>query len=152
MNAATYGINLERVINSHSAWSLNKLLATKLSIHPHFTVGEFFKSMSNEDIDFLSKQIAETTYEDDAAAELFLMMMLLCIAEGVDNDEESMDSRFDALIMFVTCESLARKGLAEVMHENMSFGDDMKHANLARATDAGMDFMAGVLGDEPDAG
>ena len=151
MNAANYGINLERVINRHSAWSLNKLLATKLSIHPHFTVGEFFKSMSDDDVQFLSKQIAETNYEDDAAAELFLMMMLLCIAEGLDNVGETMDSRFDALIMFVTCESLARKGLAEVMHKNMSFGDDMKHTELVRATDAGMELMAGLLGEDPDA-
>ena len=52
-----FGINLERVINSHTAWAINKGLATKLSLHPHFTIGEFFQSMSDDDVEFLGKAI-----------------------------------------------------------------------------------------------
>lgn len=146
-----FAVNLERVINSHGAWQLNKQLATKLSLQPHFSVGDFFKSLSVDDVNFLSIQSNLVDTDDQAAAEMFLMTVLLCMAEGLDFEDETAQERFDTLILFIAAESLHRKGLAEVRHDNMSFGDDMKHTELVRATDAGMELMAGLLGEDPDA-
>ena len=144
-----YGINLERVINSHEAWAINKVLATKLSVHPHFTIGEFFQSMSDDDVEFLGKNLAETNFEDHASAELFLMMMLLSIAEGLSiGDDDHLEERFDMLTSFITIESLRRKGMVEIKYENMSFGEDLAKADLVRATPAGISMVAQALKDE----
>jgi len=148
-----FGINLERVINSHTAWAINKGLATKLSLHPHFTIGEFFQSMSDDDVEFLGKAIAETDMEDHASAELFLMMVLLSMAEGLEvADDESLQARFDMLLTFVTLESLRRKGMVEIKYENMSFGDDMAQADLVKATPEGMSLVAQLLAKDSDDG
>lgn len=148
-----FGINLERVINSHESWAINKVLATKLSLHPHFTVGEFFQSIADDDLEFLSKAITETNFEDHASAELFLMMILLCMAEGLEiSDDESLEARFDMLTMFVTLESLRRKGMVEIKYENMSFGDDMNHVDLVRATPEGVNLVAQLLAKDPEDG
>lgn len=148
-----FGINLERVINSHESWAINKVLATKLSLHPHFTVGEFFQSIADDDLEFLSKAIAETNFEDHASAELFLMMILLCMAEGLEiADDEKLEARFDLLTMFVTVESLRRKGMVEIKYENMSFGEDMANENFVRATPEGVNFVAQMLAKDADNG
>lgn len=143
------GIDLERIINSHTAWPINKVIATKLSLHPHFTVGEYFQALADDDLEFLGKSLSETNFEDHAAAELFLMMMLLCMAEGLDvSDDDSLNVRFDMLTMFITFESLRRKGMVEIKYENMSFGDDMGYADLVRATPAGVNLVAQLLADD----
>ena len=148
-----FGINLERVINSHESWAINKVLATKLSLHPHFTVGEFFQSIADDDLEFLSKAIAETNFEDHASAELFLMMILLCMAEGLEiADDEKLEARFDLLTMFVTVESLRRKGMVEIKYENMSFDEDMANENFVRATPEGVNFVAQMLAKDADNG
>lgn len=148
-----FGINLERVINSHESWAINKVLATKLSLHPHFTVGEFFQSIADDDLEFLSKAIAETNFEDHASAELFLMMILLCMAEGLEiADDEKLEARFDLLTMFVTVESLRRKGMVEIKYENISFGEDMANENFVRATPEGVNFVAQMLAKDADNG
>ena len=148
-----FGINLERVINSHESWAINKVLATKLSLHPHFTVGEFFQSIADDDLEFLSKAIAETNFEDHASAELFLMMILLCMAEGLEiADDEKLEARFDLLTMFVTVESLRRKGMVEIKYEIISFGEDMANENFVRATPEGVNFVAQMLAKDADNG
>ena len=143
-------VNLERVINSYGAWDLNKQLATKLSLQPNFAVGDFFKSLSNEDVDFLSVQANNVDTDEYSAAEMFLMTVLLCMAEGVDFGDDVAEDRFNTMIYFIAAESLHRKELAIVNHENMSFGDDMKHAELLRATPTGMSVIANLLKDSPD--
>ena len=145
-----FTVNLERVINSYGAWDLNKQLATKLSLQPNFAVGDFFKSLSDEDIDFLSAQANNSDTDEHAAAEMFLMTVLLCMAEGVDFGDDVAEVRFNIMIYFIAAESLHRKKLAILNHENMSFGDDMQHAELLRATPTGMSVIADVLKKEPD--
>jgi hypothetical protein len=145
----TYNLNLNAIINSHSAWALNKQLATKLSIAGNFTVESFFNTLSDDDLKFLADAIANTDYNDHAAAELFLMMMLLSMGEGLDiEDDDSLNKRFDALLAFITLESLARKGLVELRRENMSFGDDMAQEDLVKISDEGLKFVSDVLNDE----
>jgi hypothetical protein len=141
-----FGIDMQAIINSHTAWPLNKQLATKLSVFPHFSIGEFFKSMSDEDVNFLSTAINETTMEDHAASEMFLMTMLLSLAEGLGlEDDNDLVRRYECFIVLVVCEAMARKGLAEIKHDNMSLGEDMKMADLVKATPTGMAVVAELL-------
>lgn len=141
-----YTLDLNAIINSHSSWALNKQLATKLSLVPNFSVGSFFSSLDDTDIVFLSKEVSETNYEDNAAAELFLMLVLLMTAEGLDiSDDEKLTEKFEILLMFISLESLHRKNLVKLNHEHMTFGDDMNHTTLVEATDDGMRLMAELL-------
>ncbi len=141
-----YTLDLNSIINSHSSWALNKQLATKLSLVPNFSVGSFFSSLDDNDIVFLSKEVSETNYEDNAAAELFLMLVLLMTAEGLDiSDDEKLTEKFEILLMFISLESLHRKNLVKLNHENMTFDDDMDHTTLVEATDDGMYLMAELL-------
>ena len=141
-----FTLDLNAIINSHSSWALNKQLATKLSLVPNFSVGSFFQSLEDSDIEFLSKEVSTTSFDDHAAAELFLMLVLLMTAEGLDiSDDEKLNQKFDILLMFISLESLHRKNLVKLSHDVMSFGDDMNNENLVEATEDGMYLMAELL-------
>jgi hypothetical protein len=144
-----YSLDLNSIINSHESWALNKQLATKLSLVPHSTVESFFKSLSHDDLIFLGNGVNNSHHDDHAAAELFLMTLLLMVGEGlsIDSDEE-LEQNYNTLITFITLESLSRSGLVELKRENMSFGADMAGADLVKATDAGVNLIAQLLNDK----
>lgn len=149
-----FAINLSAVINSHTAWPINKMLAHKVAFQTNFAIGDFFKSLGNEDIRFLSEAIATTNMQDHASNELFLMMTLLSMAEGLSLEEgdEDLIRRFESLIMLITCDALARDGFAKISYENMSLGYDMRMAKLIEATPAGQALIAQLLGGADNAG
>lgn len=143
-----FSINLKAVIDSPKAWAINKALAQKLALIGNFSVGEFFQGLTDEDSSFLSVAVSTTNMEDDIASELFLMMTLLSMAEGLPLDEGDMDlvRRFESLIILITCDALARKGLAELHYDKMSMGYDMRMVDLVKATPEGIALIAHMLG------
>jgi hypothetical protein len=149
-----YSLDLPSIINSRTTWSINKLLATKLSINPFFTAGDVFKSLSDADLDFLVKELDQVETNEHAMAELFLMALLIATGEGLDingkdgEDIDPMMQYFNTLLTFVPLVSLDRKGLAEVMYENLSLGVDTNSLAIAKPTEAGIKFFSDLNGNQ----
>lgn len=147
-----FGLDLQGIISSRIAWPINKQLATKLAMTPHFNIGEFFQSLTDDDVAFLSNAINTTDMNDHAASELFLMMMLLSLAEGLGlQQDDDMTRRFEMLIVLITCEAMSRHGMAIIHREVMSLGEDMHMAKLVTATPSGLETMSRLLGEDPNA-
>lgn len=125
----TFSINYENIINGNNLLAITKMLAVQLRERPYKTPGDFMKSLSDGDVQMLV-DLTERE-EDEHFAEFLLIAEMLAQAEGLERaDEEMMMERVNSMIGFVVCESLARKGMVKVHHENMSFGEDMKNKTL----------------------
>ena len=116
-----YEIDYHKIINSDFS-AVTKLLAMELMKNPYKTVGEFFKNISDSDLDVLLNKI-----DDDDMEEILLLTELLARAEGVGaEDIEGITRNVNVMTMLIAGESLARRGIVKAFHENMSFGEDMK--------------------------
>lgn len=146
-----FGIDLQKVINSNASWSINKMLATKLSIHPYFKIGEIFKSLSDDDVVFLRQKIhnmysEESIDAEESAAELYLMMMLLSIGHELQPESEEMMAQwYDDLCTFIVLETISRSGLAETQYENLVFGGDFTTAPFVKMKDEGLQVIEDLL-------
>lgn len=119
-------VNVSEVAKSKDCLAVTRMLAIDLSNHPYLTVGDFLKGLSDNDLQALVEG-AETEDNGEVMLEdLLLISMMLHQSEGlppIESDNEATDV-LNILINYLVCESLARKGLVKVFHENMSFGAD----------------------------
>jgi hypothetical protein len=117
-----YDIALDKIIQSRGLSSIVKQLAQELKVNPYKTVGSFFDNLSNVDLDILMEKLDREDFE-----ELLLITELLARAEGAGaNDLEQITHNFNVMTVMIAGEALARKGLVEAYHYNMSFGEDSK--------------------------
>ena len=149
------GLHLKMIQDSPQTWSINKSLAFRLSMNQFMTVGEFFKTLAQGDLDFLvnclDSMLMEDTPQEKASeieTELLLLACMLSIAEGLDikDDADELLTRSNILMSLITSESLFRKGFVNLKHENMSFGEDSYDLELASLTDAGRLAFAAAKG------
>jgi hypothetical protein len=124
-----FHVNYDRVINEKDLLAVTRLLAVDLKNNPYKSVGDFMRELSDSDLDILSGLCDDT--ECEKFAEILLISEMLARAEGLDpaNLKDS-HTRTSTMVGFITCESLFRKGLVKIYHENMSFGDDQKNKIL----------------------
>ena len=123
-----YHVSLSTVANSSEMMAVTRLLAIDLQNNPYLSVGDFFKKISDADLQLLTDVVDEGE-ENVHFSELLLLSHMLAMAEGLGPKFENIDivtERVNAFCMFVAIESLHRKKLVKVHHENMSFGEDMK--------------------------
>ena len=115
----------DNIIKSKDLLPVTRTLALDLSESGYMSVGDFFKSLSDYDVENLLK-ISENE-EDERFSEIALMAEMLASGEGLTafKDIDTFSTRIDQFCSFVVIESLARKGLVKVLHENMSFGEEM---------------------------
>jgi exosortase/archaeosortase len=60
------------------------------------------------------------------------MTEMLSRAEGlISEDDDDLTRKINQFMVMVTMESLYRKGLIKLYHENMSFGKDVQHRVVA---------------------
>lgn len=144
---SSIGIDLQRIVVDQLAWPLNRQLATKLSMVPNFKVGDFLKSITDEELNVLVEDITEMPLSDHTAAELYLMVILLSVAEGLEVTDEVLDVRFESVVTLISFESLKRKGVVNIDYDLMSldFGDTM---DFVKATNIGLEVVKEVLDDE----
>lgn len=121
-------IAFNKVSEDKTMLPTTRLLAVDIIKNGYINVGEFFKNISDSDLD--SYMNMTENIEGEAAAEILLLSEMLAIGEGLENgldekNQKTMQNRMSHLIMYLACESLARKGLVKLYRENMSFGDDM---------------------------
>ena len=117
---------MEKIINSDKLLPITKSVAKMLMRNPYTSLGKFFKTISDDNLQALSEIIEEGDSEfNDGIEDVVLMTEMLSRAEGVPS--QCIDDITENVNYFgacVTCVSLARKGLVRVYYENMSFGTD----------------------------
>jgi hypothetical protein len=127
-NIEQYHIVLDKIARDGAMLPLTRTLAIDLQTKQYLKVGDFFKSLSNEDLRTLG-DIIEAGEEADHFSEMLLMSHMLSQGEGLGVKFESIETvtaRLNQFIMLVTIESLHRKKLVKAYHDNFSFGDDAK--------------------------
>lgn len=123
-----YHIRLDRVVLSTEFLSSTRLLAATLRINPYMTLKDYFQRTSDSDIQVLVDKI-----DREDLVELILLSELLAMAEGCKS--EDIDQVTDNLNLFVTLvlvESLYRKGLIDVVRDNMTFDKSYYDKPIAR--------------------
>ena len=127
-----FEINYDSVLAYKDCMPVTRLLAADLMQNPYLTVGIFLKNLSDSDLATFSEIVEanfdieeEDTVEDPRLADLVLIAEMLSRAEGITsaNDTE-LQQTVNKFMVMITMESLARKGLVKVYHNNMSFGED----------------------------
>jgi hypothetical protein len=124
-------ISFKNVCEDNTMLPTTRLLAVDITKNGYINVGDFFKNMPESDLQSYLHMVEEIHNENaDAGAEVLLLSEMLAIGEGLENglnatEMQPMQARMGQLIMFLSCESLARKGLVKLYRENMSFGDDI---------------------------
>lgn len=128
----SFTVNYQSIINEKSLLSITRMLAVQMTKNPYITVGDFLRDLSNGDIESLV-DIIEEGEEHENFSDLMLIAEMLATGEGLEAANIDIAcERVNQFLVLITCESLARKGLVEVIHKNMSFGEDMKDAIIVK--------------------
>jgi hypothetical protein len=118
-------IDYEKVLASKQCLSVTRLLAANIIAEPYMTVKDFMIGLNDDDLRRLL-EIADT--QDEHFGELILISEMLAQSEGLNaSDLRESTHRVNVLCSFLAGESLARRGIVKIYHENMSFGDDMSN-------------------------
>jgi len=136
MNEDTgFHVNYANIITEKSLLSVTRLLAGDMSKNPYMTVGDFFKNITDGDLDTLGK-IIDKGEQHKNFEDIMLISMMLAAAEGCGPSHiDQYVSHFNQFSMFVACEALFRKGIVKLYRENMSFGEDLKDAIIVEKLD-----------------
>ena len=135
MTNENMGINLKKVASAEAPFSsIVKMTALKLMENPYMSLGDFFKGLTNNDLTALNFMVDMIATDGQSQEDLVLLTEMLSRAEGA----ETADPRQGAMNVsyfcnLVTIVSLYRKGLVDVIFENMSFGLDMSDKPIAQA-------------------
>lgn len=119
-----YIVNIPEVVKDKKSLYLTRLLAAQIRDDNYMTVGDFFKNLGDNDVEQLLEYSNMDT--DKQVEQLLLICMMLITAEGLENadDMETARKHLAQLVGFITLESLYRKGLIKLYHENMSFDEN----------------------------
>lgn len=124
----TFVVNYEKVLTDSSLLGTTRLLAHQAVNSNYITVGNFLKDISTYDLSTLV-DIVESGDSHSNFGDLILLSEMLAAGEGLEPGTlETALSRMSMFFTLIICESLARKGLVKVYHNNMSFGEDMANA------------------------
>lgn len=131
-----YSLNYEEILAHKESLAVTRLLASDIMKTGYINVGQFIKELSDADLMALTSkmEIEEDTGEPDYA-DLILISEMLATGEGCSQSAtpEEFGDRMNQLVMLLTIESLARKGLVKVYYENISFHEDMGDKKIVEA-------------------
>lgn len=120
-----YSINFQKVVECKDFLSTTRLLAANMMVNPYITVGDFLKDISESDLQTLLNR-AEDIEEGNIGEDFILLSEMLATGEGLEfsADVDEVTARVNQFIVFLTIESLARKKMVKIYHQNFSFGED----------------------------
>ena len=127
-----FHLDFNKIYENNTVSSITKSLAHTIQQYGYYSIGDFFKSLSDEDL---------TTINDwfeirDREEEILLLVLLLSKGEATEcNDLDMLVDRFTKLGIFATSEALYRKGLVDLFHDKLSFGEDMYDEVFVRSKD-----------------
>lgn len=121
----SFVVNLDKISKHKSLSRITRVLAIDLQENPYLTLGQFYRSLSNQEVDDLSKLCERT--DDDAVSEVLLLTEMLARAEGIaSTDIDDMSEKVNAFVVMTAGVGLTRKGLVKAYYDNMTL--DL-HAN-----------------------
>lgn len=129
-----FSIEYDKIANSANFLSITRLTASQYKTNPYRKVGDFFRDISTEDLQVLSDVCENyaSAVEDNGDyenvphfEEVLLLGEMLAAGEGIlDRSLDDVMQRTNQMVMYIAIESLNRKGLVNVYHDNFSFGED----------------------------
>jgi nucleoside-diphosphate-sugar epimerase len=133
-NNGALQLNYDKILADPTFSAVAKQVLVSLQRQPYMTLGEFFSKLTNTDLTALNFTV-ELAYEHEdpqALSDLIVIVHALASAEGITpaNDQEATDN-INYFGTLVTCESLARKGVVRVFHENFTFGQEFRERPIA---------------------
>jgi hypothetical protein len=130
-----YGINYEKAATDNQLLAVTRMLAKDMMVNPYTTVGKFIQSLSDSDIESLMDTIEDN--HPNQFEDMIVISEMLANAEGCDDsvDESEARDRVSQLTTYLVIESLYRKGVVKVYHENMSFHPDSDHKIVVEKLD-----------------
>lgn len=144
---ADYGINLDLILKTGDRYLIAQEMAVTIKMNGLMTVGMLMQSIETDKlqhmIDFIEETYESADPSDDTChEELMLVTLMMIYAEGgqISMDPDVAIRAMSQTVMFLMMESLSRKGLVELRHENMSYDDAVSDRIVAKATQAGLDF------------
>lgn len=122
-----FSVNCAEVVKSRDCLAVTRLLAADLMAKPYLKVGDWIKNVSDADLQTLVEGAEPDESDEFKLEDLMLISMMLRQAEGLEpiKDDNGFRDACGQLVTLLVIESLYRKGLVRVFHDNMSFGDDM---------------------------
>lgn len=131
-----YHINYKQVIDQTHLFAVTRLLAANIVGSEYVHPGYFVRDLSRDDLDMLLENINP---DDPGFENVLLVALMLTAGEGIDATDEQVHRSINSLIVMLTCESLRRKGLVKIHHQNFSFGEDAGN-NLVIEKIEGIDY------------
>ena len=131
-----YGLNLKKISEYPDFCAVTRMTAQKLMKQPYMTLGDFFKGLTNNDMTSLLFMVEMAPNDPKMLDDMLCLCEMLAHAEGAPStsiDESTLNVNYFGVL--VTVESLSRKGLVTVFHENMSFGSELGDKPVAIAKD-----------------
>ena len=124
-NGEVYTIQYDKVLTDTSLMASTRWLAWQIGQDGYKTVGDYMRELSDGDLKYLLEVSGKE--DEEQFSEIALLSEMLATAEGLPSSESVDDflHRTTAIIGFLACEGLRRKGLVKIHYENMSFGPDM---------------------------
>lgn len=135
-NLSEWALQLDKIHKQKHYSAVTRLLAASLIMNPYMSVGTFFQSISDEDLQSLLEKSEDIGNVEEgevqqSTEEILLIAMMLAQAEGCPaQDLDELHDNVTILSVFIAGTSLARKGLVEAYYDNMSFGPDMRDAKV----------------------
>lgn len=116
-----YNVNLAEVVAHKRLFAVTRLLATAMQQTPYIHPGLYVRDLADDDLKLL---IEHANPDNEEFENLMLIALMLTTGEGIPASDKQMTRSINGLIVMLTSESLRRKGLIKVHHQNFSFGED----------------------------
>lgn len=120
-----YTVNIDTILESKETMSCVKDLFRSVKENGYITPKTYFESISDLDLNTLMQLADRMNSEESTSQEQFeaqehimLMTIGLLVGEGTEINEETVVNGSSLVVLMITCESLARKGLVKPHRDN----------------------------------
>ena len=127
-------VNTERVLQDLESPAVVRLAAYQArNATGYMQIGPWLQQLHRDDLTYLLKLVDEVQGVEEngdcpAVGTLLLLALVLAQSEGVESDDPAtMRDQINQLGFFLITESLARKGLVQVIYKNISFDPATDH-------------------------
>jgi hypothetical protein len=117
-------LNLDAVLAQANVSAVVKMLAARAKNGEYILPGQYLKSLNDFDLATLVNLADAATFNDSALFNMVCLAEILANTEGYPAMTDADAQRnIGFLITLLTSIMLARKGLVEVLYDNISFAD-----------------------------
>ncbi len=132
----TMCVDLQAVIDMPNTFPLAKKLAKKLQENMYLSLADYLIGLTVDEISSLSLMVELSNTNTDVLQELLLIAAMLSHAEGCyELDDITLTNNIQFFCLLITCESLSRKGIAELIYKNISFDKEFRLLEIIKLND-----------------